>query len=202
LLLAALVVSGLCRPLGVGARSCRTTATQRGIATTSDQIALLSLLISTIITTVGWIFTASFQRRILRESASSQQLERELAVFRERFTLVRGVTGGLLEQSNAYMQLIAMFLSPGFDFEEDGNLLRAEGPKTFELAKVLSDPAFRSMRGLLPGDHAKRLLDGLKASSDKAPAFHAWATSITPLTPNLTDVFKEAASRAQEVAKQ
>ncbi len=99
------------------------------------------------------------------------------------------------------MKLIAMFLAPGFDFEEAGRLLVTEGPKSIELAKVLYDPSFRSMRDLLPEDHAKRLFDSLKGSSEQAAAFHAWATGINPLTPRLSDVLKEAANRALEVAR-
>jgi len=166
-----------------------------------EQIALLGLLISTIVTAAGWIFTASVQRKILRETAKYQHLERELAVFRERLALVRGITSGLLDQSNVYMQLIAMFLSPGFDFEEAGKLIAAEAPKTIALAKVLYDPAFRRMRDLLPEDHAKRLIDSLKNSSDQAAAFHAWAVGLDPLTPNLRALLNEAADRAIAVAR-
>jgi len=167
----------------------------------ASEIALLGLLISTLVTAAGWIYTGSVQRRILRETTKSQRLERELAVFRERLALVRGITDGLLEQSNLYMKLVAMFLAPGFDFEEAGALLLNEGPSTFQVPKVLYDPSFRSLRDLLPGDHSKRVYDSLKESSDMAAAFHAWAGTLSPLTPNLPEALTDAANRAIAVAR-
>ena len=94
-----------------------------------------------------------------------------------------------------------MFLAPGFDFEEAGALLLNEGPSTFQVPKVLYDPSFRSLRDLLPGDHSKRVYDSLKESSDMAVAFHAWAGTLSPRTPNLPEALTDAANRAIAVAR-
>ena len=169
---------------------------------TAEQIALLGLLVSTLVTAAGWIFTASVQRRILRETTKSQQLERELAVFRERLATVRGITSALLDQSASYHELIAQLLAPGFDFDEGASLIRQLVTKGLELAKVLYDPAFRAIRDLLPEAHSKRIFDQLKKATDSGTAYHTSAAALNPLTPNLSVALRESAEHALQVSRE
>jgi len=169
---------------------------------TPDQIALLGLLISSIVTIIGWAVTAHIQLRILRETRKSQQLERELAVFRERMATVRDITSTLLEESASYHELIAMLVSGHFNFDTGANLIQQLNTKGLELAKSLYDPAFRSIRDLLPEEHAERLYNQLKKASEMGAAYHASAVGINPLTPRLDEVLRESANQALEVSKQ
>jgi len=138
----------------------------------------------------------------LRETTTSQQLERELAVFRERLATIRGFTSTLLDESASYHELIAMLLSRGFDFEKAAKLIERMNAKTLELAKILYDPAFRAIRDLLPPDHSKRVFDQLKKASDEAAAYHASAVAINPLTPNLATALRDSADRALQVSRE
>ena len=169
---------------------------------TPNQTALLGLLISSFITILGWAVTACIQWRILRETRKSQRLERELAVFRERLTTVRNITSTLLEESALYLELITMLVSSHFDFDTGANLIQKLNTKGLELAKNLYDPAFRSIRDLLPEEHAKRLYNQLKKASEMGTAYHASAVGLNPLTPRLEEALRQSANQALEVSKQ
>jgi hypothetical protein len=169
---------------------------------TAEQIALLGLLISTLVTSAGWIFTASVQRRILKETTKSQQLERELAVFRERLATVRGMTSTLLDQSASYHALVSQLLAPGFDFDEGAVLIQQLNAKGLELSKILYDPAFRAVRDLLPPDHSKRIFDQLKKATDVGAAYHTSAVALSPLTPNLSAALRGSAQHALQVSRE
>ena len=168
---------------------------------TSEQTVLLGLLISTIVTIVGWAVTVATQMRILRETQKSNQLERELAVFRERLATVRGITSTLLELSTSYHELIAMFASSHFDFEAGARLMTTLNAKSLKLAKILYDPGFCSIRDLLPAEQAEQIYEQFENASDLAAEFHAKATAINPLNRALDTALRESASRALGVSR-
>ena len=138
----------------------------------------------------------------MRETTKSQQLERELAIFRERLATIRGFTSILLDESASYHELIVMLRSRTFDFEKGTKLIERMNAKSLELAKVLYDPAFRAIRDLLPPEHSKRVNDQLQKASDEAAAYHASAGTLNPLNPNLATALRDSADQALQVSRE
>jgi hypothetical protein len=168
----------------------------------AENIAILGLAISTLVTIIGWLYTASVQRTILAETAKHKDLERELGVFRIRLETIRGITSLLIEQSSLYHKIIAMVITSTFTFEVGGDIVAELNKKGLELGKLLYDPAFRSLRDQLPEEHAKLLFDQLKGTTDSATEFHTLAASVTPATPDLPDRLDSLAEKALSVARQ
>lgn len=169
---------------------------------TSEQIVLLGLLISSLVIVIGWAVTASIRRRNLREKQKSQQLERELAVFRESLATFRGMTSSLLDHVDLYHQLIALLVSGQFSFESGAVLIEQLNAKGLKLVKILYDPAFRSISDLLPEDHAERLHTQLKKASEMASEYQADASSLSPITPRLDVALREFADQALKVSRE
>jgi hypothetical protein len=168
----------------------------------SEQIVLLGLFINSLVTILGWAITASVQRRILKETLKGQQLERELAIFRERLAMVRGITSTLLDQSASYNELIVIIVSGHFDFEKGAKLIQSLNVKAFELAKILYDPALRSIRDLLPKDNAEGLYNQLKMTNEMIATYHASAAGLNPFTPKLDVALHDFADQALEISRQ
>jgi len=57
-----------------------------------------------------------------------------------------------------------LLVSGHFDFEEGTQLIKKLNETGLELAKILYEPVFRSIRGLLPRDHAE-MVWGLKPTA-------------------------------------
>lgn len=151
-----------------------------------EDIALLGLALSSLITIVGWGATAVIQQRILKQTNKAQRIEREVAVFRERLSTVRAITSSLLDQMGLYTQLVAMVLSGQFNKIEGGRIIGQLNTKGLELFKLLYDPGFRAIQGLLPEEHSKLIFDQLKKATDLVTQFHAEAAplgSTKPITP-------------------
>jgi hypothetical protein len=168
----------------------------------SEAIALVGLSISSLITVVGWGVTAYIQHRILNETTKAQQIERDVAVFRERLSTVRSITGTLLDQTSLYAQLVALALSGRFNLGEGGAIITSLGAKGLELAKLLYDPSFRAIRDLLPEEHSRLVFEQLNKAAESAAKFHAEAAPLGTAIPFSPENLQSLASRALGLVKE
>ena len=167
-----------------------------------EEVALLGLILSSLITIVGWGVTALIQQRILKQTNKTQRIEREVAVFRERLSTVRGITSTLLDQVGLYSQLVAMVLSGQFNLVEGGQIIAQLNTKGLDLSKLLYDPAFRAIRDLLQEEHSKRLFDQLKKAADLGAQFHADAAPLGTMKPVTPANLQSLASGALAVSEE
>jgi hypothetical protein len=169
---------------------------------TAEDIALIALVISTLVTIIGWGVTARLQHRILIETNKAQRIEREVAVFRERLATVRTITTTLIDQMSLYAELVAMALTGTFNLQEGGALIKRLNEKGLELVKALYDPQFRAIRDLLPEDRSKLIYDQLKKATDLSSRFHADAVPLGTAKPITPDSLLELATRALDVSRE
>ncbi len=140
-----------------------------------EQLTFLGILFTALVTIVGWIYTASVQIHILRETTRTQNLNRELGVFRDRLTTIRNITSALIERSFYFLELEARIRSGVFDFDKETSRMADTLPKTLEMSKFLYDPAFRSVINLLTDEKGKRLQDQFLRTVELNVEFHSFA---------------------------
>lgn len=167
-----------------------------------EQIALAALVVNSLITIIGWTVTAFIQKRILKETKKNQQLERELAVFRERIKTVQGIISYLIDASMSYMKLTVMLRSGRFNFEEGTKLLQALDEKDREFTKTIFDPTYRSIRDLLPKAVAESLGDQLTYTLDLLEKFHTSQIGLKARISNLNSVLQDSGEKAYEISQQ
>ncbi|MCX6643736.1 MAG: hypothetical protein NT043_00805 [Candidatus Bathyarchaeota archaeon] len=150
---------------------------------TPEQIALLNIRITTIITILGWGITALIQIIILRKSTKSQQLERELAVFRERLKTIKRINSSLIASATPYLKLATLFFSDHFTFEQ-GNEIVQEMKDSSTLSEILYDPEFQMLQNLLSKERADILDSQLVKIGSLGSTFFNASSQLSPLNLN------------------
>jgi hypothetical protein len=158
------------------------------------QTAVLVLQIITfLVTIVGWIYTGAQQKSILRESRQYQRKDRDLAVYRARMDRASELTKSLIETSDKWY-LLASLAKATIDegktqeFQALGfSLLQQAVGTRINLAFILYDPQFRTLRDILRPEVAKKLYDSLKTSSSQIQVFHDNTYYMQPTDPNIKD---------------
>jgi hypothetical protein len=147
--------------------------------------------IALLVTIVGWIYTGGQQRDLLRETRQYQRMDRDLSVYRTRMEKASQLTASLIMSSDWWYKLASLAKACIDDhrpqeFFRHSEPLLAEGFKTKpQLALILYDPQFRTLRDLLPEAIGKKIYDSLKASSLKIQGFHEKTYSMEPSSPTL-----------------
>jgi hypothetical protein len=168
----------------------------------TETIAILGLLISTAVTILGWLYTAMLQRRILEESQKSRNLDRELAVFRERLSIIRGVTATLVDLSNPYAELFALIQTGQFTLDSGAAAIRRSDASAPELMKVLNDPGFRSMLKLLPDKEHQVIQVRLDNMTAMLADLHASNLGLSPILPDYADRLNNISNTALAAANE
>jgi hypothetical protein len=166
----------------------------------TEKITILALFISTLITIIGWIYTASVQKHILKETRKSQSIDREITIFRERLATVRDTTSVLLDMSMSYQELVALIGSGQFTFESGSTILSDLIYKEKMFYKILVDPAFRTMQSLLPQESALKLHSLTTKANEMMVNLHASAIGLSPLTPDLNIKLKMLSDDALQLS--
>jgi hypothetical protein len=149
---------------------------------TPEQIAVLGLIVTTIITAVGWGITTIVQFIILRKTKQTQDLDRELAVFRERLNTIKKINSSLIALTTPYLKLTTLFYSNHFTFEE-GRKIMEEMKTESTLGEILYDPEYRMLQNLLPKEKADMLDSQITKIGTKSSIFHGLASSLSSLGP-------------------
>ncbi|HLE03590.1 MAG TPA: hypothetical protein VI729_03130 [Anaerolineales bacterium] len=159
---------------------------------TELQTALLLIQdLALLVTIIGWIYTSGQQRDLLRETRQYQRMDRDLSVYRTRMERASQLTASLIMSSDWWFKLASLAKATIDDhrpqeFFRHSEQLTAEGFKTKpQLALILYDPQFRTLRDLLPEAIGKKIYDSLKASSLRIQAFHEKTYSMEPSSPTL-----------------
>lgn len=147
-------------------------------------LTIIALIISTTVTIWGWIYTSNAQRKILAATRKSQNLDRELAVFRERLNVIRGINATLIDLTEPYSQLYALINSGQFTMDTGSAALQSGGTSAQDLYKILYDPAFRSMLEMLPDSNCDAVYAKMENMRRMISEFHASALGLYPSNPD------------------
>jgi hypothetical protein len=169
---------------------------------TPEQLTLYGISITALVTIVGWIYTATVQYRILRETKKSQSLERELAVFRERLTTIRNITSALIERGMYYIELESRIRTGLFDFDKEAAIMESKRSNEADFRKALYDPSFRSIVSLLPEQEGNELNSQYLKTIDSTIGFKSVAGKLNRLTPNINASLSALADQAHEISRQ
>lgn len=168
-----------------------------------ENVTLFGLLFTTSVTILGWLYTAYNQQKILEETRKSQNLDRELAVFRERLGIIRGITATLLDLRTPYIELFASIQSGQFAFEAGALILQNGNTHDQDFLKILYDPAFRSMLELLPEEKCQGVYDQLEKVRKMISDFHVSAVDLSPgSTPGFSTRLSVRANSARLIAEE
>jgi hypothetical protein len=172
---------------------------------------LIFQIITFLVTVVGWFFTGSQQRSILRETRLYQKKDRDLVVNRTRMERASGFTKSLIESSDNWYKLAGLAKATLDDGKPQAfqslalPLLQKATLTSTEIAVILHDPQFRTLRNLLPPEIDKKLYDALKASSTSVVAFNLKTYNMHPTDQNIADqvkfVYEEAARIGDEIVE-
>jgi len=156
------------------------------------QTALLVIQdLALLITIIGWIYTGGQQRSLLRETRRYQRMDRDLSAYRARMDKASELTASLVTSSDWWYKLAALAKATldenkPREFFASGLRLIAEAARTkLQLAVILYDPQFRTLRDLLPENVAKEVYDSLKSSASRVQAFHEQTYDMEPTDPDL-----------------
>jgi hypothetical protein len=109
---------------------------------TPEQISVINLKITTFITIIGWAVTIIIQFIILSKTKKTEQLNRELAVFRERLNIIKEINSSLVSLTTPFLKLVAYIISGHFNFDEIAKIIGEENEAFPNLLKLLYDPEF------------------------------------------------------------
>jgi hypothetical protein len=168
----------------------------------TEAITMIGLLITTAVTILGWLYTAATQRKILDEGRKSHKLDRELAVFRERLSIIRGITATLIDLSIPYSELFALIHTGQFTLDSGAAALRGGDASPKDLMKILSDPGFRSMLTLLPAPERELVETRLSKLTTMLGAFHAHNVGLSPITADYAARLSEIGNTALAVSNE
>lgn len=167
-----------------------------------ENVTLFGLLFTAIVTILGWLYTAYNQQKILEETRKSQNLDRELAVFRERLEIIRGITATLLDLRTPYIELFASIQSGQFAFETGVLTLQNGNTHDQDFLKILYDPAFRSMLELLPEEKCQGVYDQLEKVRKMISDFHVSAVGPPPGAQGFSARLSMRANSARLIAEE
>jgi len=162
------------------------------MSSTELQTTLLVIqLLALLVTIVGWSYTGSQQRGLLRESREYQRADRDISTYRARMERASHLTESLITSSDWWYKLASLAKATldekqPAQFFSRGLELIAEAARTrLHLAIILYDPQYRTLRDLLPEGIAKRIYDALKSSSVRVQAFHETTYWMVPTDPDI-----------------
>lgn len=140
----------------------------------------LIIQLTTLAATVfGWFYTAIRQRAILQETREYQRKDRELTTSRARMDKATSLTKSIIEASDHWYKLAA-FAQATVDegaakqFQSMAEpLLRNASFSKLNLAVIMYDPQFRSLRNQLDKSVSEKIGRALVASEEKIKEFFA-----------------------------
>jgi len=168
---------------------------------TADQINSIGIAITALVTIIGWIYTASVQKNILRETIKTQKFERELGVFRERLINIRNLTSNFIDQSISYSKLVVTLQAEHFDKSYAFQLLTDLSVKEHDLEKILYDPSFRSITNMLPQNNSDKLLGEFEKTTMMISAFHKDALGKLKSNSQETEFINILANKALNISQ-
>lgn len=146
-------------------------------------------LLTLTITVIGWFVVWRTQKAIQREAHDYQRRDQNLGVYQARMEKASQITRTLIEASDAYYQLAALAevgMELGLDFFKRGPLsIGATQKARLELAIILYDPEFRTLRDLMPEEHRKKVYGHLVDYAKRVQEFSARAQNLELNSPDL-----------------
>ena len=175
----------------------------------SQTIQIIIQDIALLVTIVGWIYTGAKQTALLRETRAYQRLDRDLAVYRGRMDKASELTRSLIDASDKWFKLASLakaYLDEGKASEFQTASLKSEVyqgamESKIQLAYILYDPQFRTLRDLLTPDISKKLYTLLKSSSSEIVDFVDKTYFMEPNDRNIVDKVQYVASQAKKIGE-
>lgn len=167
----------------------------------------LLLLITVLVTIVGWIFTGSQQLTIVRETRKYQRKDRDLAIFRIRMDKASELTKALVLNGNKWMSLSSLaFAILDLDIKDiqsqEENLLsiyKEVGETRSNIHFIIYDPQYRALRNLLEKRSAEKLDAALKESALQTQSFFSKTMNIDFSNPNIKTDIKYISEEAKNI---
>jgi hypothetical protein len=167
---------------------------------TNEQLTLLGILLTVLVTIIGWIYTASVQNTILRETQKAHNLNREIIVFRERLNTIKDITSKLVSQSASYNELATLIKSGRFRIENIVDMLNRLVNENFEITKYFVDPMYRSICKLLSDKDFERLGKQVGKLLDSIDLLDTYKMNLNPLPSQLDQGLIIIADQAESIS--
>jgi hypothetical protein len=122
----------------------------------------LVLIITSLITILGWGSTFLIQRKILSETQKSQKKDREVNTFRARLPLIKEINNELFSMNLEFKSLQSLIKSTHFTVPEGTKILGKILDPLVRFRKLQFDLEFRSMQSYLPTKKAQEIYEKIK----------------------------------------